>query len=115
MFRYHVCLQIRQDLLTGKLSCPAQTMASLCSYWLQSEYGDWTGRDVDMQVVNAFQFIQKGQENPSNENKSDIILEEQVSLQPKSSSSSSSIVRLWNCPVILGSCVGWIFWARYCE
>lgn len=39
--RYQLCLQIRQDILTGKLPCSFVTHALLGSYTVQSELGDY--------------------------------------------------------------------------
>nr|XP_039269880.1 tyrosine-protein phosphatase non-receptor type 4-like [Styela clava] len=77
--RFHVIMQIRQDLLTGRLRCPAQTMAHLCSYWLQAQYGDWSSRHIDLQLADAFRYVQKGEvEADKTEGKSDIVFEEQM-------------------------------------
>ncbi|ESN98189.1 hypothetical protein HELRODRAFT_114027, partial [Helobdella robusta] len=49
--RYQLCLQLRRDILTGKLPCSFVTHALLGSYTVQSELGDYTpeehGRGID--------------------------------------------------------------------
>ncbi|XP_066977511.1 tyrosine-protein phosphatase non-receptor type 4 isoform X15 [Macrobrachium rosenbergii] len=40
--RYHVFLQLRRDILDGRLSTPASSAALLASYALQSELGDYS-------------------------------------------------------------------------
>ncbi|XP_073471652.1 protein 4.1 isoform X10 [Aquarana catesbeiana] len=39
--RYYLCLQLRQDILTGRLPCSFATLALLGSYTVQSEVGDY--------------------------------------------------------------------------
>ncbi|KAM9778047.1 band 4.1-like protein 2 isoform 6-T8 [Syngnathus typhle] len=39
--RYLLCLQLRQDVASGRLPCSFVTRALLASYTLQAEYGDW--------------------------------------------------------------------------
>ncbi|NXQ17489.1 EPB41 protein, partial [Peucedramus taeniatus] len=39
--RYYLCLQLRQDILTGRLPCSFATLALLGSYTVQSELGDF--------------------------------------------------------------------------
>ncbi|VDO03457.1 unnamed protein product, partial [Rodentolepis nana] len=39
--RYLLCLQLRQDLLSGRLACSFFTHTLLAAYWAQSELGDW--------------------------------------------------------------------------
>ncbi|KAM3657887.1 protein 4.1 isoform 12-T13 [Ammospiza maritima maritima] len=39
--RYYLCLQLRQDILTGRLPCSFATLALLGSYTVQSEMGDY--------------------------------------------------------------------------
>ncbi|XP_041335139.1 protein 4.1 isoform X23 [Pyrgilauda ruficollis] len=39
--RYYLCLQLRQDILTGRLPCSFATLALLGSYTIQSELGDY--------------------------------------------------------------------------
>uniref|UniRef100_A0A8D0Q7Y9 Protein 4.1 n=1 Tax=Sus scrofa TaxID=9823 RepID=A0A8D0Q7Y9_PIG len=39
--RYYLCLQLRQDIVTGRLPCSFATLALLGSYTIQSELGDY--------------------------------------------------------------------------
>ncbi|NXQ45783.1 EPB41 protein, partial [Catharus fuscescens] len=39
--RYYLCLQLRHDILTGRLPCSFATLALLGSYTVQSELGDY--------------------------------------------------------------------------
>ncbi|XP_060131730.1 protein 4.1 isoform X8 [Zootoca vivipara] len=39
--RYYLCLQLRKDILTGRLPCSFATLALLGSYTIQSELGDF--------------------------------------------------------------------------
>ncbi|KAL5104330.1 hypothetical protein TcWFU_008105 [Taenia crassiceps] len=48
MTRYLFCLQLRKDLLSGRLACSFFTYTLLAAYWAQSELGDW-----DMHVVDT--------------------------------------------------------------
>lgn len=77
-------MQTRQDLLTGRLTCPVQTLALLASYWLQSEYGDFANTNIDRQLVQEFDYVKKGDRGKSSnrrEDESDIDLEEQVHIR----------------------------------
>uniref|UniRef100_A0A8D0H0M8 Protein 4.1 n=1 Tax=Sphenodon punctatus TaxID=8508 RepID=A0A8D0H0M8_SPHPU len=44
--RYYLCLQLRKDIVTGRLPCSFATLALLGSYTVQSELGDY---DPDLQ------------------------------------------------------------------
>ena len=51
-------LQVRDDLLTGRLPCANQnTLAILAAYWAQSEFGQFTFRSLDQQLAEAFSFV----------------------------------------------------------
>ena len=39
--RYHVYLQVKKDLVTGRLVAPISTVCLLTSYAVQSTLGDW--------------------------------------------------------------------------
>ncbi|KAF4075944.1 hypothetical protein AMELA_G00224640 [Ameiurus melas] len=39
--RYLLCLQLRTDILTGRLPCPSDMLTVLGSYMIQSEFGDY--------------------------------------------------------------------------
>ncbi|KAM6428055.1 protein 4.1 isoform 18-T19 [Liasis olivaceus] len=43
--RYYLCLQLRKDIITGRLPCSFATLALLGSYTIQSELGDY---DIDL-------------------------------------------------------------------
>nr|XP_002121971.3 band 4.1-like protein 4 isoform X1 [Ciona intestinalis] len=76
--RFHSVLQVRQDLLTGKLKCPTHTLSLLASYWLQSEYGEWTSDQVDRQLAEEFRYVRRGKYNSSQNNESDVDFEQQM-------------------------------------
>ncbi|XP_026837105.1 protein 4.1 homolog isoform X7 [Drosophila erecta] len=44
--RYHLCLQVRNDILEGRLPCTFVTHALLGSYLVQSEMGDYDGEEM---------------------------------------------------------------------
>ncbi|XP_046810951.1 protein 4.1 homolog isoform X3 [Lucilia cuprina] len=44
--RYHLCLQVRNDILEGRLPCTFVTHALLGSYLVQSEMGDYDPKDM---------------------------------------------------------------------
>ncbi|XP_022232912.2 protein 4.1 homolog isoform X8 [Drosophila obscura] len=44
--RYHLCLQVRNDILEGRLPCTFVTHALLGSYLVQSEMGDYDAKDM---------------------------------------------------------------------
>ncbi|KAH8373551.1 hypothetical protein KR200_004914 [Drosophila serrata] len=44
--RYHLCLQVRNDILEGRLPCTFVTHALLGSYLVQSEMGDYDVKDM---------------------------------------------------------------------
>ncbi|XP_017051621.1 protein 4.1 homolog isoform X6 [Drosophila ficusphila] len=44
--RYHLCLQVRNDILEGRLPCTFVTHALLGSYLVQSEMGDYDVEDM---------------------------------------------------------------------
>lgn len=43
--RYYLCLQLRKDIINGRLPCSFATLALLGSYTIQSELGDY---DTDL-------------------------------------------------------------------
>ncbi|XP_020609227.1 tyrosine-protein phosphatase non-receptor type 4-like [Orbicella faveolata] len=56
--RYQFYLQIKRDLLTGRLPCLYDTAAELASYVLQGELGDFDPKImVDCSYVSEFRFI----------------------------------------------------------
>lgn len=44
--RYHLCLQVRNDILEGRLPCSFVTHALLGSYLVQSELGDYDPNEM---------------------------------------------------------------------
>ncbi|CAL1581314.1 unnamed protein product [Knipowitschia caucasica] len=56
--RYQFFLQIKQDILTGRLPCPHNTAALLASYAVQSELGDYCEEEhVVGEYLSEFNFI----------------------------------------------------------
>ena len=56
--RYYLCLQIRDDILRGRLPCSLVTHALLGSYVVQSELGDFDAdkHGVDTAYLGQFRF-----------------------------------------------------------
>ncbi|XP_031623900.1 protein 4.1 homolog isoform X2 [Contarinia nasturtii] len=66
--RYHLCLQVRNDILEGRLPCSFVTHALLGSYLVQSELGDYDPNDhKDRSYVSEFKFAPD--QTPELENK----------------------------------------------
>uniref|UniRef100_A0A915BXU3 protein-tyrosine-phosphatase n=1 Tax=Parascaris univalens TaxID=6257 RepID=A0A915BXU3_PARUN len=55
--RYHVFLQLRKDLLDGRLTCPESTSALLGSYAAQSEFGDYSSDEHGSDYLDGFRVI----------------------------------------------------------
>lgn len=55
--RYQFYLQIKRDLLTGRLPCLYDTAAELASYVLQGELGDYDPRVMVDTYVSQFRFV----------------------------------------------------------
>ncbi|KAJ3592137.1 hypothetical protein NHX12_007266 [Muraenolepis orangiensis] len=55
--RYQYFLQIKQDILTGRLPCPHNTAALLASYAVQSELGDYSEGEHVPGYLSEFFFI----------------------------------------------------------
>ncbi|KAL0963929.1 hypothetical protein UPYG_G00315470 [Umbra pygmaea] len=55
--RYQYFLQLRQDILTGRLPCPHNTAALLASYAVQSELGDYRDAEHAPGYLSEFCFI----------------------------------------------------------
>uniref|UniRef100_T1JMC5 Moesin/ezrin/radixin homolog 1 n=1 Tax=Strigamia maritima TaxID=126957 RepID=T1JMC5_STRMM len=55
--RYQFFLQLKQDILVGRLECPTQTAIELCAYVLQSELGDYDEEVHTPEFVSEFRFI----------------------------------------------------------
>ncbi|CAL1277250.1 unnamed protein product [Larinioides sclopetarius] len=54
--RYQLCLQIRNDVITGKLPCSFVTYALLGSYLVQSELGDYDPEEHASNYLSDFRF-----------------------------------------------------------
>ncbi|XP_040584208.1 band 4.1-like protein 2 isoform X17 [Mesocricetus auratus] len=54
--RYFLCLQLRQDIASGRLPCSFVTHALLGSYTLQAEHGDYDPEEFDSINLSDFQF-----------------------------------------------------------
>ncbi|KAL6039081.1 hypothetical protein STEG23_023345, partial [Scotinomys teguina] len=54
--RYFLCLQLRQDIASGRLPCSFVTHALLGSYTLQAEHGDYDPEEYDSVDLSDFQF-----------------------------------------------------------
>uniref|UniRef100_A0A8C1XAI7 Erythrocyte membrane protein band 4.1 like 5 n=1 Tax=Cyprinus carpio TaxID=7962 RepID=A0A8C1XAI7_CYPCA len=55
--RYLFVLQLKQDILSGKLECPFDTAVELASYALQAELGDFDPAEHRLDLVSEFRFI----------------------------------------------------------
>lgn len=78
IFRYQLSLQIRENLVSGKLQCPLDTLIVLSSYWLQSEFGD--GKEASDEVREYLASLKQR----LGENRSDPDFEEKVEKAYKS-------------------------------
>ncbi|XP_036601569.1 protein 4.1 isoform X6 [Trichosurus vulpecula] len=54
--RYYLCLQLRQDIVTGRLPCSFATLALLSSYTVQSELGDYDPELHGADYVSEFKL-----------------------------------------------------------
>ncbi|XP_057617985.1 band 4.1-like protein 2 isoform X4 [Chionomys nivalis] len=54
--RYFLCLQLRQDISSGRLPCSFVTHALLGSYTLQAEHGDYDPEEYDSIDLSDFKF-----------------------------------------------------------
>ncbi|XP_077145482.1 band 4.1-like protein 2 isoform X6 [Ranitomeya variabilis] len=54
--RYYLCLQLRQDVASGRLPCSFVTHALLGSLTLQAEVGDYDADEHSADYINDFQF-----------------------------------------------------------
>ncbi|XP_074074002.1 protein 4.1 isoform X7 [Macrotis lagotis] len=54
--RYYLCLQLRQDIVTGRLPCSFATLALLGSYTVQSELGDYDPELHGAEYVSEFKL-----------------------------------------------------------
>ena len=56
LHRYFLCLQLRQDIASGRLPCSFVTHALLGSYTLQAELGDYDPEEHASHDLSDFQF-----------------------------------------------------------
>lgn len=54
--RYYLCLQLRDDILSGRLPCSFVTHALLGSYTVQAELGDYESEEHGPDYVSDFHF-----------------------------------------------------------
>nr|XP_033789881.1 band 4.1-like protein 3 isoform X8 [Geotrypetes seraphini] len=57
--RYYLCLQLRDDIVCGRLPCSFVTLALLGSYTVQSELGDYDTDEYGSDYVSEFRFAPK--------------------------------------------------------
>ncbi|XP_058157135.1 band 4.1-like protein 5 [Dasypus novemcinctus] len=55
--RYLFVLQLKQDILSGKLECPFDTAVQLAAYNLQAELGDYDLAEHTPELVSEFRFV----------------------------------------------------------
>ncbi|XP_075068907.1 band 4.1-like protein 4B isoform X2 [Mixophyes fleayi] len=55
--RYLFVLQLRQDILSGKLKCPYETAVELAAWCLQAELGECEHPEHTPELVSEFRFI----------------------------------------------------------
>ncbi|XP_038576073.1 band 4.1-like protein 5 isoform X3 [Micropterus salmoides] len=55
--RYLFVLQLKQDILSGKLECPFDTAVELAAFSMQAELGDCDPLDHHLDLVSEFRFI----------------------------------------------------------
>ncbi|XP_066089270.1 band 4.1-like protein 5 isoform X3 [Saccopteryx bilineata] len=55
--RYLFVLQLKQDILSGKLECPFDTAVQLAAYNLQAELGDFDLAEHSPELVSEFRFM----------------------------------------------------------
>ncbi|ESO09902.1 hypothetical protein HELRODRAFT_73015 [Helobdella robusta] len=67
--RYQFFLQLKQDILEGRLECSYETSVELAALALQSEVGDFDSKVHDISFVSEFRFV----DNQSEEFEKDVI------------------------------------------
>ncbi|XP_033468525.2 band 4.1-like protein 5 isoform X2 [Epinephelus lanceolatus] len=55
--RYLFVLQLKQDVLSGKLECPFDTAVELAAFSLQAELGDCDPLEHNLDLVSEFRFV----------------------------------------------------------
>ncbi|XP_053204049.1 band 4.1-like protein 5 [Panonychus citri] len=83
--RYLFFLQLKQDLVSGKLTCDTPTTAKLAALSLQSEFGDYESDCHDISFVSEFRFVPE-----QDDSLEELILEEWKQLKPKPVGGGSS-------------------------
>ncbi|KQS39142.1 uncharacterized protein Dere_GG17049, isoform C [Drosophila erecta] len=61
--RYLFFLQLKQDLLEGRLDCPDDKATELCALALQSELGDYDNQEHSAATVSEFRFVPEQSED----------------------------------------------------
>lgn len=76
--RYMFFLQLKEDILTGKLPCPEDKCAILAALALQSEFGDYDPDEHSEIFISEFLFVPRQSEKLEKE-----ILEQWKAMRPK--------------------------------
>ena len=56
--RYFLTLQIKDDLLNGKLVCSDETLSQLISYMVQSEFGDFDPTEHQLDYLDSLPYLE---------------------------------------------------------
>ena len=56
--RYFLTLQIKDDLLNGKLICSDETLSQLISYMVQSEFGDFDPTEHQLDYLDTLPYLE---------------------------------------------------------
>ena len=83
--RYMFFLQLKDDILTGKLPCPTDKAAVLAALALQSEFGDFEGEEHSEAFISEFLFVPNQTADLEKE-----IIKEWKTLRPKPVTSATS-------------------------
>lgn len=54
--RYYLCLQLRDDIISGRLPCSFATHVLLGSYTVQAELGDYDPDEYGTEYISEFRF-----------------------------------------------------------
>lgn len=76
--RYMFFLQLKEDILTGKLPCPEDKCAILAALALQSEFGDYDPDEHSESFISEFLFVPRQSDKLEKE-----ILEQWKAMRPK--------------------------------
>lgn len=55
-YRYYLCLQLRDDVVSGRLPCSFATHTVLGSYTVQSELGDYDPEELGSDYISELRF-----------------------------------------------------------